>query len=501
MTKRPAGKVTIFDYDRVLLADELSPTFHRLSEATRLILLSCLRPTRWETRWESQEATEITQETLDNWYAVACDELLVDIMLDFRQNPDNLCLLQYSEDGGGTWVDMFNYDLCRASSGGGMTINIAYDIDMDILIENYVDEPSDIDCDNVYYDSSGDDDYRDAAKCLALKIMIDTICESLADDRENAKKRNAFITTVMAVVATGMASGVLGAVNVALGLMTGGLALIVGGAITAAVAIAVSQSLIDDVGEDDLRNQTLRDMVACCAYDQLSGFTDWQTSGQEEFQTALNAPSCQFTNPSPVNSIRKICRAAFQTNEMYYIWLKLIHELYDYAHDGLLTGNDCEDCGNDWYLDMDFALQGWEFVGDGPNLGHWDESEGVLQADLSGGTWRVYGQVGLTGQSATITQIKATFTLSGQSSQNYWDKGWAVRYVTQPNTEPTREYVNGTQITSPGPGQYVDLTEGVLDGSWHYQIRVLFADEYDFVISRFRIYGTGVKPNDDAVYL
>lgn len=108
-----------------------------------------------------------------------------DAMIDFRQNPANVCQLEYSTDGGVTWLLAFDYSRCRRAS---VTLNVDSYIDASTTINNdvavYQGDILNLAPAWAYGDS--DDIYRDAAMCAALHLFVDAALDIIAEGMDES---------------------------------------------------------------------------------------------------------------------------------------------------------------------------------------------------------------------------------------------------------------------------------------------------------------------------
>lgn len=101
--------------------------------------------------------------------------------MQFRQNPDNTCQLQWRQNDGEAWQLMFDYGLCFANvlTGNGMVDNIT------LTVMQQQSQTLNVDYDgtiasiapNMVYDSSPRDAFRDLAMCVWLAQALAEIAE------------------------------------------------------------------------------------------------------------------------------------------------------------------------------------------------------------------------------------------------------------------------------------------------------------------------------------
>lgn len=117
----------------------------------------------------------------DKTFAIQEIYSLVEAMLQgrcmiIRQNPDNSCQLQYSIDGGETWILGFDYSLCISPLDYIEQVSEAGQSNAELitLYDGYIPNIAP----NFEYDGSLLDAQRDAALCLLVSEFIDQCCES-----------------------------------------------------------------------------------------------------------------------------------------------------------------------------------------------------------------------------------------------------------------------------------------------------------------------------------
>src|SRR5271165_1389507 len=85
------------------------------SQAWLPYVLTCLKALLMDSSWASTDMTALAanrqaaQQLMENFMVDGCVPAV-----EFQLNPDNPCLMQYSLDGGVTWVDMPDTLACLA---------------------------------------------------------------------------------------------------------------------------------------------------------------------------------------------------------------------------------------------------------------------------------------------------------------------------------------------------------------------------------------------------
>ena len=166
------GKLITLSYEKLSLLDQTEVVVICLNQKQVGILKSLLKPAYWSTRWTG---LVVTQDVLEA--EIAALEHALDggncegLAMEFRDNPLDMCEVQYSNDEGETWTTMFRKDVC-------VTPGITTFTD----IENHKTE-----IDNDWTTYGGDitnvascwayaGESTDAALCMAIRVFVDWIC-------------------------------------------------------------------------------------------------------------------------------------------------------------------------------------------------------------------------------------------------------------------------------------------------------------------------------------
>lgn len=96
--------------------------------------------------------------------------------MEFRQNPDNVCQLQFSNNGGDTWELMFDYSLCFAEQIGNPppSVTVVNQINMQQtqVLYNYGTGGLPAIAPDMIHDSTPKDDFRDMAACAGVYQIL-----------------------------------------------------------------------------------------------------------------------------------------------------------------------------------------------------------------------------------------------------------------------------------------------------------------------------------------
>lgn len=273
---RSAWKAITIDYTALQTYDDSEQIIICLTQRQVAILKALLTTTYWLTRWTN--------------VAVSDDELLAYVaqldsqldgndcecpMLMFRDNPDDPCEVQYSQDGGETWATMFRKDVCRVPSEGDVTIINNTKI---IITENNDTWNGDII--NIAEDWEWVGDKSNNAICWAIDKYVDAICElaianiqSGNDERRDNDDLWDTLRGIISTLAIG-ASTVIGIPAAAVGAF-------------AWAVVAIADALYDDWVTrtyDQFEDDDARQAIKCAMYYSLVGktvqFEDWRDSIQ-----------------------------------------------------------------------------------------------------------------------------------------------------------------------------------------------------------------------------
>lgn len=179
MTKSHWKAISI-DYDKVNAFDQSIIIPVCLNQKQIAILKALLTTAYWTTRWTSLSITpdELDAEISQIEYKLDGNECYGGAEdMDYRDNPLDPCEVQYSKDGGETWLTMFRKDNCMSGSLGDVTIinNAITEIE-----NNYTTYDGDIT--NIAPKWGWVDEYSDHALCWALSQWVDLICSiAIAD--------------------------------------------------------------------------------------------------------------------------------------------------------------------------------------------------------------------------------------------------------------------------------------------------------------------------------
>lgn len=337
-------------------------------------ILPVLDTLRWEDYYLGAPAEQAIQAQrgmqLITMFMLA--DLCGDDVMDFRQNPNNPCLLEYSKNDGATWLPMFDYGLCFAAqppSLGEITITIDLLNEVQIYIDDLRGDapgaPGSI-APDVIYDAGPNDAQRDEAICSAMYLFTrGTVAALLEAHRQEKANTDDLIDLVKRV-----AGGVIAIVAVwafgPAGMIWAKRFITAVTVILAGLDIAEYLASMDEaVLLDEL---ALRE-VSCCMVQNLQGETVTET----RFQNALT-PECAWVNPNAADLASYIA-PMIAAADTYLLFLDAFQQAYDGLTAGAVYPCDCDD----WTITYSFAgaaLDGWEIwehgVHNGTELQHVD---------------------------------------------------------------------------------------------------------------------------------
>lgn len=184
-------KGTQLNYARLALFDTETEVACCLTQQQAAILKAMLVPARWVTRWLNLELTQDALEALIDDIEYRLDGGDCELgMIDFRENPNDVCEVQYSKDGGVTWLTMFRKDTCQQPPS--MTIN-NYDtlnqwIDTNTTnVTNYAGDITNVAPQWEY--TAG---YDDRALCYIIDKFVNLVCDFAINQIEtgNTERRS-----------------------------------------------------------------------------------------------------------------------------------------------------------------------------------------------------------------------------------------------------------------------------------------------------------------------
>lgn len=272
-----------------------------LTQRQVAILKALLTTAYWITRWSGLTISEdeLNAYVADIDFKLSGNDCEAE-MIQFRDNPDDLCEVQYSHDGE-TWITMFRKDTCPPDSAT-TTINIeqVY-IDIDTVTNNNNNYEGDIINVAPKWDYAGE--ATDNALCYVVNAFVEFVCEAAIKQIETGNRERRESNNWLDDIAILVAELVL---DVALA--TGGIAtlpaLLIGAVTWASVQfVEYVWDAIATYGTGNYTNQAARDAVACWMFNKLKGgtpvFDRWSSSldlfeGETESEIAVGVTVAVF---------------------------------------------------------------------------------------------------------------------------------------------------------------------------------------------------------------
>jgi len=295
-----------------------------LSRKDVYLLGQALLQMTWETRWIVGEGDELPD--IDALSSELNVKLMTCDALQYREKPTDNCVLQYTTDGGNTWVDAFDFSSCIKSQVKPI-VDAKGDEILDKLLDDYNTGGESAISDDLTY-GDADDDKRDYALCLAIEIMIDALCDAeiARQDAGNEIYEN-FGDTLQGIAVVLLGLPIPGSRWLAMLAALGSWLVRTGYPIFAAVNLAA------------LSSEEARELVACTMYDALKG----DTPSFSRWQASLDNP--KYSPISYAAAIGYAISFALPELEIYVAFLKEWAELIPYALGGFLDTCSCPDLG------------------------------------------------------------------------------------------------------------------------------------------------------------
>lgn len=321
-------------------------------------------------------------------------------MIRFRQNPSNVLQVQQSHDGGSSWTLAFTFSAVPAlTAGDTLYITNTLQTNLTNIVNTYNtagDTVISIAPDFVF-DGSSNDDFRELLLCWGCREVVRISCEMVlaarAKDAIGMGIASFVLTVVGVVIAAGGSAG------------TGGFGTPFFVGLGAAIS-GIAGTLWAGITTDQLNNETVRENVACCMYNALSG----STPDRAAFAASLNG--CEFEFGSVEAQMAGAIAASLDSDEVHASWLDYAQQNYRAAELGLLTACPCEDeepppdC-----LDFTTSANGW-FSNPGGGGGWGVRDSGGLAGQLFAGDGLYYFDWRMATVSGSWTEIEVHFNQS-----------------------------------------------------------------------------------------
>jgi len=323
-----------------------------------------------------------------------------------RQKPTNSCILQESLDGGETWHDVFNFSRCLSTHSVDQNNQYA-DQQTQQLEDAYGGDITDI-APDLGYEQTIDDLTRDAAMCVALRVLVFGVAGMELERRANEYATWELVADVIRDVGLGLAA-------------KASFWIVVGTQIAAAI-LDVAAGVMKALDEICLLNEDALLAVSCAMYRNLRG----ATITESRWQTALD--DVPFTEGICEWHIANALRPLLDTSrvsglQLFLAFHKQVQELYPLAQQGLFDACPCEDiCFTFPFKDDQWGFTTTNIVYSSP--GHYESGVGWVAdatslTPIGGGQyWAIHVRRTFTDFPVELVRMVFDWTL-GQSDFNH----------------------------------------------------------------------------------
>ncbi len=264
-------KAITFDWTDLQSYDHTIELGVCLTQRQVAILKALLTTAYWSTRWIGLTATpdELDEFVSQIDYKLDGNDCEAQSM-DFRDNPEDTCEVQYSTDGGVIWNTMFRKDNCPPPASETLVTN--WYVNQTSVNNHYITYAGDIV--NVAPDWNYVDPDQDNALCWAIQMWVDFICDfsisQIITNNQIERDQNNWIDDL----APAVASMVVTAFVVLIGSVVVVPATLIGG-VTYSLTLLFENFLDGMIGEsiDAYQDVDARDTIKCYMYQQITGST------------------------------------------------------------------------------------------------------------------------------------------------------------------------------------------------------------------------------------
>jgi len=424
------AKLIQSDYDDCILADGVEvEKAYCLTEGQARAIRGMLEQWGWETRWYSPTAqpldmdaieafaADLSLRLIDPAYQTDCGEG----QMEFRQDPNNACQLQYRHAGEVNWTLMFDYSLCQPSQ---LEFNLVLSRLTSVVNNQYTTiydgTPGSINPQSpTWFMDTAPDSARKIALCMASKTFVDGVMF----DALNRKR----VALGLIALGTGVFTWLTGSLWIVLG---GGTAVLVAGAELSQLEAAHA-------------DETARQAMACKLFEMLQG----KKVDLTNFVVACQ--SLGYVNAHE-ETISQVIYEAGRYQENFLMFVDILGKHYDEALAGVDTcacDEDADNCG----LLLDFRngrppgvdiLTGVVTVGEGlvatyDTNGYkyncvvhfdppcqWDRVDYLINRSSAGGNsiqwrWRISGEANFSSWASRSTPQSGDYSETGIAGPDY----------------------------------------------------------------------------------
>lgn len=326
----------------------------------------------------------------------------------FRQNPEDICQMQYSIDDGENWSLAFDYGLCMPPGIGSLLEIVVGGITIINPAAPTI----------TWTSQEGDtDEQREArtqALCYAANVIVTQMCETILAviSGQMTLQNIAAVTlglaaTIIGIFITGVSVGALTALGMAI----------------AAAGLAIASELIS-IGAAKFEDEDTRAAMACLLFQNLMN----QPVSLAAMQEAFSRADCLTGDEQEVAGVlNNLLNDPAQGEKMYDAFVALMGDASSAALLGVL-GASCVCDAATWCNLWDFAngLQGWTIINGTLETTGIEYAQNTVTIyasdDCSTADWGAVAQYEIyIPEGVEVTQILVDFTTAYST---HWSQVW-----------------------------------------------------------------------------
>lgn len=307
----------------------------------------------------ARDAAQVWRDVLVTGVVEGCGGLAD--MLDFRDNPLDMCEVQYSHDGGLTWQTAFRKDNCGLSVGG-ISITIAQEAITTINNNNIIYAGDIINIAPLWAYTAG---VTDICLCWCIRKFVESIClwrmAQMTDNTDllNISKFAEDAIDIFGIV--GIAVTSIGGNPLGTAVVGCGWALAKKGFELLNAHLENDRALFED--------EDAREVVACWMYQNLKGATPQYLPWSTSLDNFVGGDDAE-------NAIMETVKVALGSEDLYVEYLLLVEDL-----NSLSVSLPTCPCSDRWEHHWDFVTHGadtWAVEG---TYGRWEDGIGFVNED------------------------------------------------------------------------------------------------------------------------
>jgi len=339
-------KLIQIDYQDLLDYDGVYQITVCLTQRQVAILKALLTTAYWTTRWTNLAITPDILHAQISQIEAQLDGNNCEVQVtDFRDNPLDPCEVQYSHDGGETWLTMFRKDICVTPPGIG-DVTIWQETNIYVELNHTVWEGDIV---NVAPEWEYVNEWNDRALCWSLDMYVNAMCDTaiaqIKTNNQNRRETNDWIDD-LSVVISGSIIASIAAVATA-SILWPALAIAAVGWATARIVESIWDTLLTD-SYAAFEDEDVRDQMKCMMYYAMKGSTP-------QFPAWRDSLSYFTSMGDDAREVAMFLYAINQDEDTYINWLVLTAELNDIGE----SLPECS-CAATWSHFWDFANNGKE---------------------------------------------------------------------------------------------------------------------------------------------